>query len=172
MKLALCLAVSIALLGALAPAARADDDAAAIATAGAFWAVVSEWAAPPASKKAPIAYAIKTTTKQCKKLKVGKATSAKAAEKLASCVTNAVIRLIPAEIDYTPRGDGWTTAMDSGEFGFDKKQKKAIKAMSKGAIVVTNTFYSPDDEETVTVYVAVAGDKVRGLWIQTKYFDD
>jgi hypothetical protein len=172
MKLALTSILSIALLGAVASAARADD-AAAIAAADAWWTDVADWGTPAASKKAPLVYATRTTTRECKKLKVGKATSEKAAEKLSLCLTNAYLRLIPAEIDFTPIPDGWKVVTDRGDAQFSKKQKKAIAGAAAGATVVMNRFWSDDGQEFVRVYLAVGADgAVRGVWMDSRYFDD
>jgi hypothetical protein len=172
MKLALTSILSVALLGAIAPSARADD-AAAIAAASAWWTDVSEWGTPVVSKQAPLHYAVRSSTRQCRKTRVGKATTEKAAEKLSLCLVNAYARLIPAEIDFTPIPDGWKVITERGDAQFNKKQKKAIATAAKGATIVMNRFWSDDGQEFVRVYLAVAADgAIRGVWLDSRYFDD
>jgi hypothetical protein len=172
MKLSLAALVSVSLLAALAPAARADDANPAIATASTWFAKMLEgYNAPPPlpTKKAPIAYAIHSSQSQCRKVKVGKATSAKVVEKLSTCTFYAYWHLVGAESGDDPTPGTWTVATENGEAAFNKKQKKAILAAAKGATVVTNTYLSPDGEESVQVFIAVGADgAIRGLWLNAK----
>jgi hypothetical protein len=156
-------------LAALAGETRSDP----VAAATAWWKGASDWSAPAASKKAPIAYAISSKVPSCKKLVVGKASNAKAAEKLSKCLTNAYLHLIPAEIDFTPTEDGWAESSEPSEMLFSKKQAKAIVAAQKGATVLGNTFHGQDESDYIQVYVAVgADDTIRGVWMITSYGDD
>jgi hypothetical protein len=162
--------LALILLAALAGESRAEP----IAAAQAWWKGITEWDAPAASKKAPLAYAMTSKVPQCKKLVVGKATNKKAADKVGKCLTNAYLSLIPAEIDFTPTEDGWAESSEPSEMLFSKKQAKAIVASQKGATVLGNTFHAQDEGEYIQVWVAVgADDSIRGVWmISTNPFDD
>ncbi len=168
-QLGTVIAVSLLVALALASDARADQ-ASAIGAAKAWWKEAREWGTPPASKKAPVAYAIRSKVKPCKKLKVGKATTARQAAAISACVASAYNQLIPAESDFVPTEQGWNATSEPIGPEFDRSQRKAIAAVTRDGWIVTNTFYGEDDDGSVQVFFAVSNDDVvRGMWMLTSF---
>jgi hypothetical protein len=160
---------SLLFLLVLAPATARADNAAAVAAGSKWFESLIDWGDLPASKKAPVTYAVVSNHPRCKKLKVGKTTTRKVANQLSLCFPNAYLALIDAESEYVPKATGWKIATDvKGSMGsaFNKKQRAAITAAAKDTTIVTNSYQGEHEGEMMQVFIAVAADgSIRAVWL-------